>query len=87
MIYKAKDILNKDIDLGIPVTVSINKEEDVPADDIIVIFPGLEGINELKNIYVYKQSSEEYFVGIVDEQSTYCTAHGIYTKISKEKQH
>ena len=78
--FIATDIYGKDIILPQQLSVTINQEEAVPADDLTVVFPIIEGLSELDKIQV-KQNDEIVFKGIVDEQQAISNKSGAYTKI------
>ena len=56
------------IDLGIPFSVELKKEEDAPADSLSVSFPYSGEIPQLPQLHMYKNGSLA-FDGIVDEQA------------------
>lgn len=74
------DINDNEIKLTNPEYVTINQEEDVPADDISVVFPFILNLPELNKIVV-KNHSQVVFIGLVDEQQIIGNDKGIWTKI------
>lgn len=60
------DVCDEVVELNNAVSVVINKEEGVPADDLAVVFPYVS-VKELKNVVVYDNETV-VFTGIVDEQ-------------------
>lgn len=74
------DINDNKIKLPAPEYVTINQEEDVPADDISVVFPFISNLPELQKIMV-KSHSQVVFIGLVDEQQIIIKEQGIWTKI------
>ena len=56
------------IDLGIPFSLELKKEEDAPADSLSVSFPYSGEIPQLPQLHMYKNGSLA-FDGIVDEQA------------------
>lgn len=74
------DIYDNEIQLPAPEYVTINQEEDVPADDISVVFPFIANLPELVRIAV-KNNSQVVFMGLVDEQQIIGNENGIWTKI------
>lgn len=65
--FLATDIYEGEINLPAPLSVTINQDVDVPADDMSVTFPFIEGLAELKYISV-KENNIVLFSGVVDEQ-------------------
>lgn len=78
--FIATDINENTIELKAPLYVTINMEEDVPADDLTVTFPFISDLEELDKIQVFSDSSV-VFTGIVDEQQSIITDSNMYTKI------
>ena len=78
--FVAEDIKGCEIILPAAIKAVINMEEDVPADDLYVIFPYVE-LNELKNISVYDGGSLA-FAGVVDEEEHIADSSGEYLRIS-----
>lgn len=74
------DINDNEINLSAPEYVTINQEEDVPADDISVVFPFIPNLPELQKVTV-KNNSRVVFIGLVDEQQIISKEQGIWTKI------
>lgn len=70
-----------DIVLSAPLSLFINREEDVPADDLTAVFAYTAPLPELSEIRV-TDGDEILFSGIVDEQSVFCSANGIVLKIT-----
>lgn len=60
------DIDNNSVNFSGALSVSINKEEGVPADDMVAVFP-YSSVKELKSITVY-DGDDIVFTGVVDEQ-------------------
>lgn len=73
------DIFDYEIEKTKPLSVSINMEENVPADDMSVVFEHFE-CNELKDVRVY-DGDNVIFTGVVDEQQCICTENSQYIKI------
>ena len=71
---------NREIELTDIISLIINQEENVPADDLSV---NLSYIRELPELYgiVLKENNEILFKGIVDEQQTIVNAKGAYNRI------
>ena len=85
MIYKAKTIDDKIIDLGTPLEVTLNQAEDIPADDLELKFLCCGKIRELKELYVIK-NNKNIFSGIVDAQKVSIDSSGIFLNlISRSK--
>ncbi len=63
-----------------PVSVTINMDEDVPADDLLATFHYFTA-TQLKSVVVYDEN-DVVFSGIVDEQITQSDSSDEYTKIS-----
>ena len=74
------DINGEHPDLGEELNFVLNAEEDVPADDISVIFP-YKKINELKEITVFDDGAQ-IFSGLVDEQQLIDAPSGRYIRIA-----
>ena len=80
MIYKAKTIDDKIIDLGKPLEVTMNQAEDIPADDLELKFLCSGKVRELKELYVIK-NNENIFSGIVDTQRVSIDDSGIFLSL------
>lgn len=79
--FEFTDINGKIIKLNNPIYIVINRDENVPADDLSVVFPMLKDVDELCDVEVY-DGSEIAFKGIVDEQQTILSEKEYYTKIT-----
>lgn len=75
MIYQGRTVKGELNDLGAPSSVRIHKEEDTPADDLVVSFPFNQVIEELDQISVLLED-QMVFDGIVDEQKVVYGASG-----------
>lgn len=73
------DIYDKEL-IAYPLSVTINMEEGVPADDLTATFCYFES-DELKGVKVYDES-EVVFTGVVDEQITSSFERGDILKIN-----
>ena len=73
------DIYDNEIELNSILALSINKEENVPADDMTAVF-AYQDLNELVSVKMYDNDEIE-FTGIVDEQQKIVTGGGMYLKI------
>ncbi|MGN1130411.1 MAG: hypothetical protein ACI4Q8_03585, partial [Ruminococcus sp.] len=78
--FIATDIFGVDVPLPQPLSVTINQEENVPADDLTVVFPFAEGLNELDKILV-KDMGVIVFKGVVDEQQAISNKSGAFLRI------
>lgn len=56
------------LDLGIPFSVELKKDEDAPADSLSVSFPYAGEVPQLPQLHMYRNGSL-VFDGIVDEQA------------------
>ncbi|MBQ2970937.1 MAG: hypothetical protein IJO20_05700 [Ruminococcus sp.] len=63
-----------------PVSVTVNMDENVPADDLFATFHHFTS-SQLKSLSVYDENGV-LFTGIVDEQTTQSNSDGEYLKIS-----
>lgn len=68
------------IDLGAPILVTINRDEDAPADDFTGVFPFLSTMPPITVIRVLR-GDELCFYGIVDEQTAQITSNGSTLKL------
>lgn len=73
------DINDKEVVVSSPLTLTINMEENVPADDMTAVFPYFS-CDELKDVKL-KSDGTTVFTGIVDEQQTVCSSDTRYIKI------
>ena len=78
--FVAEDIRGHEIIMPRAIRAAINMEEDVPADDLYVLFPYIDTL-ELKGISVYDRSTL-VFIGVVDEEERIADASGEYLRIS-----
>lgn len=72
------DIDDKTEEFCDPVSLVINKDENVPADDMVVVFSYIS-VKEQKSVVVY-DDDKVVFTGIVDEQQTVCDYKSQYIK-------
>ncbi len=77
--FEFTDIYDKVVTLKNPLSLVINIEEDVPADDMTVVFEYFE-TSELKEVRVFDEN-EVVFTGVVDEISSVCDSTGRLMKI------
>lgn len=80
MTYVAETYLGETITLNAPIYVRMNSSEDAPADDINVVFPINDNVDELCKIKVY-QGDTLIFNGIVDKQQISYDIDGAILKI------
>lgn len=73
------DINEKEIVSKLPLELTVNIEEDVPADDMVAVFEYFD-CDELKDIKIFDDDTR-VFTGIVDEQQTIIKSSGKYLKI------
>lgn len=73
------DINDEKVTVKNPLSMTVNIEQGVPADDMTAVFAYFSS-KELKSVVVYKDS-KVVFTGIVDEQQSICSAQGTYKKI------
>ena len=78
--FIATDIFGVDVPLPQPLSITINQEENVPADDLTVVFPLVYNLQELNRILV-KDNDVIVFKGIVDEQQAISNKNGAFLKI------
>lgn len=64
-----------------PLSLCINREDEVPADDLTAVFPYGEPLEELAGLLV-TDGEETLFHGIVDEQSFALSEAGSYVKLT-----
>lgn len=81
MIFLGKTISQKEIYLGNPYSVVINKTKGAPADDISVTFVTDKKIPELVSISACLDE-ELFFYGIVDEQKMIYSSQGTFLRIT-----
>ncbi len=74
------DIYNEKVTVKNPLSMTVNIEQGVPADDMTAVFPYFSA-NELKDVVVYK-NDKVVFTGVVDEQQSICSAYGQFKKIA-----
>lgn len=77
--FKFTDTLNNEVVLFCPLSLSINQEENIPADDMTVVF-AFEKLPELKDVTVLDDDTV-VFTGVVDEQQTILSTEGAYVRI------
>ena len=80
MKFKFETVKNKIIELKDPYMVSINKEEETPADDLTAIFPIDKKFDEFRNVEVFLDDVM-IFSGVIDEQITEVSDSGLTLKI------
>ena len=78
--FVTTDIDGKKILMPPALAVTMNMDEDVPADDLYAVFPYREG-EELKEIAVY-DGDRLIFTGVVDEEERILSDQGEYLRIS-----
>lgn len=78
--FEATDIHERTVRLPLPLSVCIRMEEDVPADDLVAVFPDT-GAEELCRVTV-RDGETVVFRGIVDEQEHILRATGAFLRIS-----
>lgn len=76
----AIDVNGNEIQLPKPLSLSINQDAEVPADDLSVTFSYIENLTELDCITV-KDSDIVVFKGLVDEQQSIVDNNCAYTKL------
>lgn len=64
--FEFTDVMNEKVELTGALSVVINREEDVPADDMVADFDYIP-VKELKDVVVYYDDNV-VFTGVVDEQ-------------------
>ena len=74
------DTRGREIRLPAPLSVVIRMEEDVPADDLIAVFPDTE-VGELCCVTV-SEGDKAVFRGIIDEQERIIGAGGAFLRVS-----
>lgn len=79
--FEFTDIYGKTVYPDNPLYIVINRDENVPADDLSVTFPFLKDIDELSEVKVF-DGEKVLFKGIVDEQQTILSEKDYYTKIT-----
>lgn len=80
MIYTGYTPQGEKIELGAPLSVVFNRDEDAPADDFTVIFPCRSGLPSITGIRVTR-GNEVVFDGMVDEQIFQIASNGCTLKI------
>lgn len=75
------DINDNTLTLSNPVYIVINQDENIPADDLSVVFPLKKDTAELCNVSVY-DGERLVFKGVVDEQQSIINSDKRYTKIT-----
>lgn len=78
--FIATDIADCDIVMPPALSVVIRMDEDVPADDMLVVFP-YQATKELKRITAF-DGSRVVFIGIIDEEQHITSSRGEYLRIS-----
>ena len=81
MKFRLTDIYDEIYELSDVYSAVINKEDGVPADDLVVVFPSHYNLPELKTISAYI-GDEIVFEGIIDEQEVNCGKDGCFLKIT-----
>lgn len=81
MIYRIKKVNGNIVELGDPIYVKINVSIDAPASDLVAIFNFNDETYEIRNIYVYDDTTM-VFNGMVDEQKVECGPNGTFLTIS-----
>ena len=76
----AVDIYGNEIVLPIPSYMTVNRDENVPADDISVSFPAIKDLPELCTLTV-SEDGEIIFYGQIDEQQTLVSNSSVLTRI------
>lgn len=77
---KAIDIYDREITLPIPSYMTVNQDENVPADDISVSFTAISDLPEFNKLIV-NEDDEIIFYGQVDEQQTLVSNSDVMTRI------
>lgn len=72
----------KTIALPAPFSLTIHRDLEAPADDLVLSFPCLENMPQLSRISVLCESGETIFHGVVDEQEFQCTSKGCVLEVS-----
>lgn len=80
MIYTGTTPQGDKIDLGAPLSVVFNRDEDAPADDFTAIFPCRSSLPSITGIRV-TLGNEVIFDGMVDEQIFQTASNGCTLKI------
>jgi len=73
------DINDKVIEITDVMSVTIDKEQGVPCDEMVAVFPYFS-LKELKEVVV-KDGDKTVFTGIVDEQKTQEDSDGIFVTV------
>jgi hypothetical protein len=80
MIYTETTPQGNKINLGAPLSVVFNRDEDAPADDFTAIFPCRSGLPSITGIRVTR-GNEVIFDGMADEQIFQTASNGCTLKI------
>lgn len=75
MILKAVTENGKEIALTDPIAVYINREDDVPADDISIMFPISQPVSSISG-FTLLNNNNIIFTGIADKQTVTCNKNG-----------
>ena len=78
--FNAVDIYENEIALPTPSYMTLNRDEDVPADDISVSFPVIKDLPELYKLTV-SEDDEIIFCGHIDEQQTVVSDSAVLTRL------
>lgn len=73
------DIFDNELIADTPVSMTVNMEEGVPADDMTAVFVRFD-TDELKDVRILDDDTV-VFTGIVDEQQTICNEKGEFIKV------
>lgn len=74
MTYFGYTAAGEKVNLGAPVSVIINRDEDAPADDFTGIFPAASAMPPITAVRAFR-GEELAFNGIVDEQTVQTTSN------------
>lgn len=78
--FKFTDINGEELSADNPFYVLINRDENIPADDLTVMLPIMDLSRELSGVTVF-DGEEIVFKGVVDEQVNFTDTKDCYTKI------
>lgn len=78
--FKFTDINGEELSADNPFYVLINRDENIPADDLTVMLPIMDLSRELSGVTVF-DGEENVFKGVVDEQVNFTDTKDCYTKI------
>ncbi len=78
--FKAVDIHDRETELPIPSYMTVNRDENVPADDISVSFPVIRDLPELCELTV-SEDNEIIFHGQIDEQQTLVSDEAVMSRL------